>query len=63
MTKKNNIRSYDAYERQQIDVLDSTMAYIDEGEGDLTIFMHGNGTFSYLWRNIIPYALKKGSDR
>ncbi len=22
--------------------------------------MHGNGTFSFLWRNIIPYALKKG---
>lgn len=60
MTPKTDIRSYDNYDRHQIDVLDSTMTYIDEGKGDPVVFMHGNGTFSYLWRNIIPYALKKG---
>ena len=60
MKAKTKIHSYDAFERHQIDVIDSKMTYIDEGEGDPVVFMHGNGTFSYLWRNIIPYALKKG---
>jgi len=60
MAEKNKIHSYDGYERHTVDVLDSYMAYIDEGEGPPIVFMHGNGTFSYLWRNIIPYALSKG---
>jgi haloalkane dehalogenase len=40
------------------DVLDSRMTHIDIGEGDPVVFLHGNGTFSYLWRNIIPYVQK-----
>jgi haloalkane dehalogenase len=35
-------------------VLDTEMAYIDEGEVDPIVFLHGNPTSSYLWRNIIP---------
>jgi haloalkane dehalogenase len=31
------------------------MHYIDEGEGDPIIFMHGNSTWSYQYRNIIPH--------
>ena len=31
------------------------MHYIDEGAGDPILFLHGNPTSSYLWRNIIPY--------
>lgn len=30
------------------------LAYIDEGEGDAIVFIHGNPTSSYLWRNIAP---------
>ena len=26
--------------------------YIDEGDGDTVLFLHGNPTSSYLWRNI-----------
>jgi haloalkane dehalogenase len=37
------------------DVHGSKMHYIDEGEGDPVLFLHGNPTSSYLWRNIIPY--------
>jgi haloalkane dehalogenase len=36
------------------------MAYVDVGEGDPIVFLHGNPTPSYLWRNIIPYALPLG---
>jgi haloalkane dehalogenase len=32
-----------------------TMAYEEVGEGDPIVFLHGNPTSSYLWRNIIPY--------
>ena len=32
------------------------MHYIDEGEGDPILLIHGNPTSSYLWRNIIPYV-------
>ncbi len=31
------------------------MAYVDEGQGDPLVFLHGNPTFSYVWRNILPY--------
>ncbi|UCG24510.1 MAG: alpha/beta fold hydrolase, partial [Chloroflexota bacterium] len=45
----------DAYQRQQMAVLDSTMAYVETGQGDPIVFLHGNPTSSYLWRNVIPH--------
>ncbi len=36
------------------------MAYIDEGEGDPIVFLHGNPTSSYLWRNIMPHLKGRG---
>ncbi len=38
----------------------SRIHYIDEGEGDPILFLHGNPTSAYLWRNIIPYLIPKG---
>ena len=38
----------------------TTMAYVDVGEGDPIVFLHGNPTPSYLWRNIIPRVLPFG---
>lgn len=37
-----------------IDMLDSQMFFEDEGEGTPLVFLHGNPTSSYLWRNVIP---------
>jgi haloalkane dehalogenase len=31
------------------------MHYIDVGRGDPIVFLHGNPTSSYLWRNVIPH--------
>ena len=31
------------------------MAYVDVGQGDPVVFLHGNPTSSYLWRNVIPH--------
>ena len=36
------------------------MSFVDVGEGDPIVFLHGNPTSSYLWRNIIPYASSLG---
>lgn len=36
------------------------MHYVDEGTGDPILFLHGNPTSSYLWRNIIPHLADKG---
>jgi len=36
------------------------MHYVDEGEGDPILFLHGNPTSSYLWRNIIPHLSSLG---
>jgi haloalkane dehalogenase len=46
--------------RKRVTVYDTTMAYVDVGEGDPIVFLHGNPTPSYLWRNIIPRVLPLG---
>ena len=40
----------------QVSVLDSTMAYRQAGDmqAPVALFLHGNPTSSYIWRNIIP---------
>ena len=40
--------------KKTIDVLGSKMAYHERGEGTPVLFLHGNPTSSYLWRNVIP---------
>jgi haloalkane dehalogenase len=40
---------------QVVKVLESHMAYTESGNGDrAVVFLHGNPTSSYLWRNVIP---------
>lgn len=34
--------------------MDKHIAYVEEGEGDPILLLHGNPTSSYLWRNVIP---------
>ena len=46
----------DLLPRRRIRVLDTEMAYVDTGAGDPIVFLHGNPTSSYLWRNIIPHV-------
>lgn len=44
------------YDKKTIEIDGSLIAYVDEGEGQPVVFLHGNPTSSYLWRNIIPYV-------
>ena len=53
---EQNISAEFPFESNFVEVLGSRMHYIDEGEGDPILFIHGNPTSSYLWRNIIPYV-------
>jgi len=48
------------YEHKFIEVLGSKMAYVDAGEGDPILFLHGQPTSSYLWRNIMPHLKGQG---
>jgi haloalkane dehalogenase len=48
------------FESKYLEVHGSKIHYIDEGEGDPILFLHGNPTSSYLWRNIIPYLVSQG---
>jgi len=41
-------------EKSRVEVLGSEMAYVEEGEGDPIVFLHGNPTSSFLWRNVLP---------
>lgn len=43
-------------DRHEIAVLGSTMSYLEEGEGDAVVFLHGNPSSAYLWRNVIPHV-------
>ncbi|MBG6176691.1 haloalkane dehalogenase [Labrenzia sp. EL_208] len=36
------------------------MAYVEVGEGDPIVFLHGVPTSSYLWRNVMPHLEGKG---
>ncbi|MEK3723047.1 haloalkane dehalogenase [Paenibacillus sp. FSL H8-0034] len=49
-----------SYEKKRQQVLGLEMAYVEVGNGDPIIFLHGNPASSYLWRNIIPYAQEYG---
>lgn len=46
----------------QLEVLDSTIAYREAGDrqAPVVLFLHGNPTSSYIWRNILPLVASVG---
>ena len=53
---KRPISSDFPYDSRYLDVLGSKIHFIEKGEGDPVLFLHGNPTCNYLWRNIIPFV-------
>jgi haloalkane dehalogenase len=49
-----------AREKRFADVLGRWMAYIERGEGQPIVFLHGNPTSSFLWRSILPHVEHSG---
>ena len=48
------------YQKKTIEIRGRKMAYVDEGSGDPILFLHGNPTSSYLWRNVMPHLEGQG---
>jgi haloalkane dehalogenase len=48
------------YAKKKVSVLGHQMAYIETGTGRPVVFLHGNPTSSYLWRNVIPHVEPHG---
>src|SRR5260370_12332652 len=40
--------------KKTVNILGKSMAYHEHGEGMPVLFLHGNPTSSYLWRDVIP---------
>jgi haloalkane dehalogenase len=47
-------------DKKFVEIGDKRMAYVEAGSGDPIVFIHGNPTSSYLWRNIIPHLTDQG---
>ena len=60
MTAQQEISPDFPFESHYVEVHGSNMHYIDEGAGNPILFLHGNPTSSYLWRNIIPHVTPLG---
>jgi haloalkane dehalogenase len=43
------------YEKRYATVLGKRMAYVEAGRGDPIVFLHGNITSSFMWRNVMPH--------
>jgi len=54
------ISAEERYPKRSIAVKGLSMACVDQGEGAPIVFLHGNPTSSYLWRNIIPHLAGQG---
>lgn len=54
------VSSETSYKYQFINILGSKMAYVAKGEGDPILFLHGQPTSSYIWRNIMPLLEGQG---
>jgi len=54
----SEISSQFPFDSNFIEINGSNMHYVDVGRGDTILFLHGQPTSSYLWRNIIPHLQK-----
>jgi haloalkane dehalogenase len=54
------ISADERYPKKKASVDGKSMAYVEVGSGDPIVFLHGNPTSSYLWRNVIPHLESQG---
>lgn len=60
MTIDEPIAAACPYDAHYVDVLDAKMHYLDEGDGDPILFLHGMPASNYIWRNVIPCLKDQG---
>jgi haloalkane dehalogenase len=54
------INANDPHPRRRLPIAGTEISFVDTGRGDPIVFLHGNPTWSYLWRNIIPHVSDLG---
>jgi len=54
------ISAIDPHPRRRVPVAGTEISHVETGQGDPIVFLHGNPTSSYLWRNIIPHVSDLG---
>jgi len=52
--KSDSISPEFPFESKYIDVLNSTLHFLEIGKGEPVLFLHGMPTNVYIWRNVIP---------
>jgi haloalkane dehalogenase len=52
--------SVSTWTKRYEEVLGRRMAYVEIGDGDPIVFLHGNPTSSYLWRHVVPHVAGLG---
>ncbi|HIM61152.1 MAG: haloalkane dehalogenase [Chloroflexi bacterium] len=57
---QESVSAQDPHPRRRISAGGTEISYVDTGDGDPIVFLHGNPTSSYLWRNIIPHLSPVG---
>jgi len=60
MAEPTPVPADDPFPRSRVRIGDREMAYVDVGTGAPIVFLHGNPTSSYLWRNVIPHVRHLG---
>jgi haloalkane dehalogenase len=60
MSSSEAISAEFPFEPNYVDVEGAKLHYVEQGEGAPILFLHGNPTSSYLWRNIIPHVSGRG---
>lgn len=56
-------RALDQHHRERVRVDGTDMSYVDVGAGTPVVFLHGNPTWSCLWRDVIPYLAGQPTGR
>ncbi|MDP2122877.1 MAG: haloalkane dehalogenase [Parvibaculum sp.] len=46
--------------KKSVTISGRAMTYVEMGAGDPIVFLHGNPTSSYLWRNVMPHLRTQG---
>ena len=54
MKQQRTDRALPFAKKKFVEIKGHRIAYIDEGRGAPILFLHGNPTSSYLWRNVLP---------
>src|SRR5688572_17407628 len=51
------------FRSQHVEVMGHSIHYVEHGGGSPVLFLHGNPTSSYLWRNVLPHVANQAGRR